>query len=105
MPPARRRHAESALSGHRPSGTSAQIVRTESRRVIMTGQRQSAPTRALAARSKPLWGTSFSHLSSWIQSTAVLQHWLSDGLAARGRPTAGSHEDGLALASRWKEQG
>jgi hypothetical protein len=43
MPPARRRHAELALSGHRPYGTSAQIVRTESRRLIITGQRISAP--------------------------------------------------------------
>jgi uncharacterized protein (DUF342 family) len=121
MPPARRRHAESALSRHRPYGTSAQIVRTESRRVNITGQRISAPTRALAARkhprrraarstqhavgSKPLWVTSLTHLSSSIRSTAVLQSRLSDDLAARGRSTAGSHEDGLALASRWKEQG
>jgi hypothetical protein len=52
-----------------------------------------------------LWGTSFSNLSWWIRNTAVLQHWLSDDLAARGRPAAGSHEDGLALASRSKEQG
>jgi hypothetical protein len=46
---ARHRHAEPALSGHGPYGTStAHIVRTESRRLIITRQRITAPTRALA---------------------------------------------------------
>ncbi len=51
VPPARRRHAESALSGHGPHGTSAQIVRTESRRFIITGQRITTRLGAVTSRS------------------------------------------------------
>jgi hypothetical protein len=43
VPPARRRHAESALSGHGPYGTSAQIVRTESPHLIISWQRRTNP--------------------------------------------------------------
>jgi len=51
VPPARRRHGESALSGHGPYGTSAQIVRTESRRLIITGQRITTRLGAVTSRS------------------------------------------------------
>jgi hypothetical protein len=54
VPPARRRHAESALSGHGPYGTSVQIVRTESRRLIITGQRRTA-RRVCSGTASTLW--------------------------------------------------
>jgi len=55
VPPARRRHGESALTGfgRPPQGTSAHIARTECGSVIIIGQRRTARTRALTVRKHP----------------------------------------------------